>query len=289
MTPERYDFGFVGGDMRQVYGARILAEKGYKVCTYGLPKRVCKTKEMDSMEHLAQGSDNIVGPIPLTKNKEDVFCSSKSSITMEQLRTVLGEGKTLYAGCIPPSFREALEKSGAYYYDLMEDEPLTLYNTIATAEGAIAEAVTKSAENLSHSPCLVLGYGRCARTLCAYLKGMFCEVTVCARRADARAMASVIVDQTISPEELTYHVGLYSFIFNTVPSQILTRDLLEKMSPNTTIIDIASAPGGVDYEAAKEQNMNAYLCLGLPGKYAPGSSGKMIAETLIQLSAGNKE
>ena len=285
MTPERYDFGFVGGDMRQVYCARILADKGYRICAYGMSESADCVSKAESLDSLAEGSRAIVGPIPLTKNQKDIFSTSENlPAALGELCREMKKGQCLYAGCIPQRISDEVKQKGADVYDFMKDEALTLYNTIATAEGAIAEAISNSPENLGHSSCLVLGYGRCARTLCAYLKGMFCNVTVCARRPEARAMASIISDDTISPEELNKYMGQYSFIFNTVPCRMIDRSLLEKMPDRGVIIDLASAPGGVDYEAAKELNRKACLCLGLPGKYAPGSSGKMIAVTLIQLT-----
>ncbi|MBO1684431.1 dipicolinate synthase, partial [[Clostridium] scindens] len=69
------------------------------------------------------------------------------------------KGQCLYAGCIPQRISDEVKQKGADVYDFMKDEALTLYNTIATAEGAIAEAISNSPENLGHSSCLVLGYG----------------------------------------------------------------------------------------------------------------------------------
>jgi dipicolinate synthase subunit A len=44
------------------------------------------------------------------------------------------------------------------------------------------------------------------------------------------------------------------------------------------VIDIASAPGGVDFEAAKQLGIAAKLCPGLPGKYSPRSAGEAAAQ-----------
>ncbi|OJT71237.1 dihydrofolate reductase, partial [Clostridioides difficile] len=49
-----------------------------------------------------------------------------------------------------------------------------------------------------------------------------------------------------------------------------------KVSQEVTIIDIASSPGGVDYSVVKEAGINATLCLGLPGKYSPKTSGEIL-------------
>ncbi len=60
----------------------------------------------------------------------------------------------------------------------------------------------------------------------------------------------------------------------------MTKERLEKVSQEVTIIDIASSPGGVDYSATKEVGINATLCLGLPGKYSPKTSGEILVNAI---------
>ena len=62
--------------------------------------------------------------------------------------------------------------------DYLEDERVAMKNTLAAAEGILAEAIIRSPRNLFGSTCLVLGYGRCGRTLVSYLKGISCHVLV---------------------------------------------------------------------------------------------------------------
>ena len=66
----------------------------------------------------------------------------------------------------------------------------------------------------------------------------------------------------------------YGVIFNTVPELTLTAADL-RFCPGCIKIDLASVPGieGDDVIHAR----------GLPGKYAPLSSGKLIADTYIRL------
>ena len=73
----------------------------------------------------------------------------------------------------------------------------------------------------------------------------------------------------------------YDFIFNTVPAMILNRRMIENMNSAVCIFDIASAPGGVEFEAAEELGISAWLLPGLPGKYAPASSAEAIVRYLI--------
>ena len=46
------------------------------------------------------------------------------------------------------------------------------------------------------------------------------------------------------------------------------------------IIDLASAPGGVDKGAAEKAEVRVITALSLPGRVAPDSAGEIIAETI---------
>ena len=72
-------------------------------------------------------------------------------------------------------------------------------------------------------------------------------------------------------------------VFNTVPSLVLTRDILQHARQETVIIDLASQPGGTDFEAANMFGIKAILAPGLPGKVAPVSAGKILADVIPSL------
>ena len=293
MITNIYDFGIIGGDLRQVYMAQILAEQGYRVCVYGLCKEISQDMQTNvksgepvlcekSMADAVQKSGIIIAPIPMTKNKKDLNNQAgKDDLGLNELAEELKEGQYFFAGCIPDGFRDKAADNGVVC-DFMKKEELAIYNSIATAEGAIAEAIQKSPLNLHRSECLVLGYGKCGKTLAAYLKGMFCRVTVCARRPDVRSEASILADEVISFDDIPDNLKQYSFIFNTIPNMIMDRSLLMSVKKQAIIIDIASAPGGVDFTAAKELGIPAWLCPGLPGKYAPESSARTMTDVLMQ-------
>lgn len=276
MSHQKFDFAVIGGDMRQVYLAEYLQECGCKVCKYALcadaPGTSCYTAS--SLLEAVSNAETILAPIPISKSKE---------IPLSLLADMLREGQSLFAGCIPRDFQEKVFSKGIFVSDLMKDEILTVKNSIATAEGAIAEAICKSSRNLHKSRCLVLGYGTCGKTLASYLKGMFCHVTVCARRPGVRAEAETLTGDAISPGELKEQAGSFDFIFNTIPAQIIDRSLLKSLKKQAFIIDIASAPGGLDHAEAENLGISAYLCPGLPGKYAPRSSACAIAEAVFRI------
>ncbi len=283
MNQFRYDYAVIGGDLRQIYLLSELSKTTHALCHYALcqpPKQFFPTQHftaMTSLETAAANSRHIICPIPLSKDSDLLNQSGvKKNIPLKQLLSLLTPEQCFFAGCIPDAFRQEALKKSVLVFDFMKDSELSYFNTIATAEGVICQAITASPMNLHKSRCAVLGYGKCGRILTDDLKRMFCYVTAVSSCKEELAQAALSADDAMDLKEFFTCIGEYHFIFNTIPSVILTKDILVHVNPQTRILDIASAPGGVDYAAAKELNIPAILCPGLPGKYAPLSSAQAI-------------
>jgi len=281
-----FDFAIIGSDIRLAYMAVDLIKRGYSVMTYGIA-----SKDMDincqtaaSLQEALELSNIIIGPIPLTRDGKSISGEHhKKDLTIDSLKQSLSEDHLFFAGCIP----EALSTYGEFHhlkiYDFMKDTVLTIDNTIATAEGAIAEAIIHQTVNIHDNQCLVLGYGRCAKTLANKLHGLTADVTIAARKKEALAEAGTYGFKILELSRLSEDIKKYTFIFNTIPSLIIDETILKKMNKDTLIIDIASSPGGIDFSKAKEYGINARLCLGLPGKYAPKSSAEALIKYIISV------
>jgi dipicolinate synthase subunit A len=74
-------------------------------------------------------------------------------------------------------------------------------------------------------------------------------------------------------------------IVNTVPALVIDNPMITKLSARTVIIDLATTPGGTDFEAAKQCNIKAILAPGLPGLVAPKTAGAILATTIPKLIA----
>ena len=53
-------------------------------------------------------------------------------------------------------------------------------------------------------------------------------------------------------------------IFNTVPVLLLSETVLKALPPETLVIDLASRPGGTDFDAAKRLGIRVVWALALP-------------------------
>lgn len=286
-----FDYAVVGGDMRQVYLAEELARSGARICHYGLcalPDK-CRLYHTDSLQEACTRSSCVIGPIPLSRNGIHLnLYKTDASLSLEQLLAGLHAGQSFFAGCIPEPFRETAADAGVQVFDLMQNLPLTMKGALATAEGAICEAIKRSPLNLHQSCCAVLGYGKCGRTLSRYLKGMFCNLYVSSDREEELAQALLLADRTGTLKEWEACAGEFDFIFNTIPAITMTAAILKKLKSSVTVIDIASSPGGLDFAAAQELGINAVQCPGLPGRYAPLSSALAIKETVEQWNGSQR-
>ena len=72
-------------------------------------------------------------------------------------------------------------------------------------------------------------------------------------------------------------------IFNTAPYWLFDASVLEKFTPETLFIDLASAPGGIDPAAAERFGIRVISAQGLPGKYAPVSAGRFVGDAVAEL------
>ena len=52
---------------------------------------------------------------------------------------------------------------------------------------------------------------------------------------------------------------------------------------NTLIIDLASLPGGVDFDTAEKLGIYAVRALSLPGKCAPKTAGEIIKTNVFDI------
>ena len=64
----------------------------------------------------------------------------------------------------------------------------------------------------------------------------------------------------------------YDLIVNTVPARVLDEGALRDLKPGCLIIDLASKPGGVDFEAARTLGVRAIWALSNRYTYRPRRS-----------------
>ena len=157
--------------------------------------------------------------------------------------------------------------------DLLKLENYLAPNAAITADCAIRVARPHLTATFSDTPTLVIGWGRIGKCLARLLRALDCPVTVAARKERDLAALRSLGYRAVDMQALPSLLPKFRLIFNTAPEPVLSSETLSRCK-NCVKIDLASRLGlaGEDVIWAR----------GLPGKYAPESSGKLIAETLLQ-------
>lgn len=133
------------------------------------------------------------------------------------------------------------------------------------------------------SNCLVIGYGRVGKVMAKTLSGLSAHTYVAARKYSDIAWIKANGYNPVPIKELGDSIGKFDIIFNTVPSLVLDFRLLPKINKDCLIIDLASKPGGVDFEVARDLGKKVIWALSLPGKVAPDTAGDIIKDTIVNI------
>ena len=249
----------------------------------GTDKRTINIKKMyEKEEKVAESSLEakcIICPTPFSKDNVNI---TGTDIRCEEIIDMC-KGKTLFAGAIQNDTRKLLENEKIEYYDLMEYDDLAILNAIPTAEGAIKVAIEKTDITLCNSNALVLGFGRIGKVLCKMLSGIGANVYCEARKEKDLAQIRAMGYNDVDLNKLEYYLPKADYIFNTAPYMMLDKNRLDLVKEDVCIIDLASSPGGVDFEYARTKNINASLELALPAKWAPKSSAMYFKEKIDRI------
>ena len=286
-----YNFLIVGGDKRISILAKKLFDDGNNIYTFA--NKAENITEIEKIENIKKYQyDIVISSMPLTKDNKNVYAPlSDKKVSLEELKKI-SEGKKLIAGKIPSDFEEFQNKNSPLNsseifnnqkmqprikcFDILKDEATTILNTIPTAEGAIQIAMEETDYTLSGMNVLVIGFGRVGKTLANMLRKTGLEVYCEARKETDLAWIKAYGYKPIPLEKMKNNLCKMDIIFNTVPFQILDKSTLILLNKNTLIIDLASAPGGVDYDVAEKLGIKAILASALPGKVAPNTAAEYI-------------
>ena len=172
---------------------------------------------------------------------------------------------------------------GIKVIDYFKREELQILDAIPTAEGAVQIAMDERPYTISGSNCLVIGYGRIGKILSSMLKALNARVTVSARKCEDLAWIrayGMIPHETSKISEI---IPEQDIIFNTVPSLVIGSNELAKAKKTALLVDLASKPGGIDFDEAKNYGIDTVWSLSLPGKVAPVSAGGYICDTIMNI------
>ena len=196
---------------------------------------------------------------------------------------LLPPGAFLVTAKASDALKEAALKYGFRLIEYGNIPSFVEENGAITAEGALQIAMRHRLRTLRGSDVLVIGYGGIGKPLSAMLKSLGADVSVAVRREEQLWILKGEGYRPILSKDLLQFAGEYDVIFNTAPQLLLTRPVLEQLSPGVLIVDLASRPGGVDWKTAREMELKAVHALALPGQLTPVSGAIAIQHAVYQI------
>ncbi len=280
---------FVGGDLRQIRAINGISCRENEVYVLGFDSEYAeklseKVQMIWDFSEIDDIYDAVVLPLPYSTDGKTVNTPLyKKTITLNQVFENISTHNKILAGRCDPKIKTMAETHRIMLIDYLCREELAILNAIPTAEGAIQIAMEESHFTLHSSKCLILGNGRIGKILAKMLSGIGAEVTVAARKKGDIAYAFAMGHKTTAITDVEDIADEFDIIFNTAPSLILDFHLLSKLKRDVLIIDLASKPGGVDFDEARRQGLKVIWALSLPGKVAPDTAGDIICSTILNI------
>ncbi len=210
--------------------------------------------------------DILILPTPMTDDKVHV---KGTDIKISELSAFKGR---ILGGIVPKEY--------PFIKDYFKQEEVEILNAVPTAEGAIEIAIKETDITLSSSKMLISGFGRISKILSKMLKGFDCETKIAVRNPVQAAYIKALGFEPCDICNMPTDCDIY---INTVPALVFDRTLVGKLEKSPLIIDLASKPGGCDFEACKEFGIKTVHALSLPSKCAPSSAGQILYESIKKM------
>ena len=258
-------FLILGGDARMRACAKGFSALGYPA--QDLTDGALPEAQLASALRAARV---LVLPVPLLQGNR----IAGTALPLDSVLRLLPDETAAYAGRVPAPLRARIT-------DYSQMDAFQTANAVPTAEGAIAILMEALPVTLSGAEVLVLGFGRCGRALATRLDALGTRVTVTARRPED---LHAIEDLGLTSMRTGSYQALerYHCIVNTVPAMVFPEDAVAQTAPDAFLLDLASAPGGMDFDASRRLGRRFRHALALPGKVAPTTSGLIIRDTILE-------
>ncbi len=273
----------IGGDKREAELFSYLKKTGAKVSMFGFEKYEY-LNEIVLAENLIESiftAQVIITPLAGIEANGEIYAPyalEKISLNNLTVLRAFNRGTIFLAGHLEPTLKGLLTGYGAQICETSKLDEISILNAVPTAEGAIQAAMEYTDITIYKSNSFVLGFGRCGKILALTLKALGAEVSVAARKPEVLALVEALNLTPVPLGRLADKISTADIIFNTVPALVVDAEVLYRIKSSTIIIDISSFPYGVDFNVAERLNIKSVILPGLPGKVAPKTAGRILAQ-----------
>lgn len=276
-------FGIIGGDRRSAELARLLRADGWAVRTWQIAGQGIGRSLEDGEEELDQAlrAGTVILPLPLCGPDGRLGRAGGpigATELLDRLAATDRPGRRILAGMVPPGIDLEARARGLELLDYFRRESVTVANAAATADAAVTLAVERREASLCGERCLVLGFGRIGKILCARLKGIGARPAAAARRPEDRAWIRAYGYEALDIGALSGHLDGFPVVFDTVPVPVLDRALLSELPRGCLFLELASRPGpdpadGLDVVSARS----------LPGRLVPRTAAAVLRDGIYEI------
>lgn len=277
-------FGIIGGDKRQLFLAKSISDSCCDVILGGFDKlQSSGALVLADVRTAILESDAVIFPLPSVRADRSINTPfSDRTVFLDDIEINALMRKPVFVAMRDKFIKAYPQLEDARVFDYCAKEEFAILNALPTAEGAVECAMSRYEGVISGSKCLVVGFGKIGKILAKTLRALDAHVTVSARKDNDFAYIKALGYNAQNTLALKNVKG-FDIVFNTVPKLIFDKQLLMNTDSNTMIIDLASLPGGVDFEAAHKFSIDAVRALSLPGKCAPKTAGEIIKTTVFNI------
>lgn len=266
----------LGGDRRSRFLDTYFKENGFFTYCFGVEQDI---EPLMLRETLHSNMAALILPLPASRDGKTVnmpLCAG--ALSLDTLKELLPAGQMVFGGMLSEQIQAQLTAVGARVIDYYDDEVI-VQNAQLTAVGAMRVLSDMTDTPPARLRIAVTGFGRVGAAMAVELQSHGCTATVAARRAEARADAQKAGCKACTIEALRENLSDFDIILNTVPARIFSAEAF-KNAPNVQYMELASAPYGMDLEAAKAFGVTAVNAQSLPGKYLPYEAAHIVGEKI---------
>jgi len=277
----------LSGDERNIQVMKQIATKGMHITAVGFSNDAIEhdyiTKQDISAVNFST-ADAILLPIAGVDNDGNIAVqdSDKKLALTKELLEQTPENCLVFSGGANQTLRKIVHSANRTLVPIFERDDVAIANSIPTAEATLQIAMEETKQTIHGANVTVIGFGRIGTTMAHLFHQVGANVTVAARKNTDIAKIKTLHYQAIHSAQMKDTLRHSDITINTVPALLLDKNALEAIAPNSLIIDVASNPGGTDFNIAEQLGIKTIHALALPGKVAPITAGNIIADVLIE-------
>jgi dipicolinate synthase subunit A len=267
----------LGGDRREQEIARRAAATGADVRAHGFPWPDGGIQGVTYLRDPAAVLDDAkfaLFPIPGVAASGALFAPSAQApiIPDRALLSKMAPRAHIILGWADKNLKMHADALSIKLHEYEWDRSLMLQRTPAIIEGLLKIVIENTDITIHGANACVVGQGTIGAVLTRYLVALGARTTVVARNPEQRAAAFVAGAMPYRFEELPDMACRLDLLFSTVPTRVVSENVLSRLRRSALIVDLAGPPGGVDFDCAKRLGLTAIWGRGL-GSRAPVTVG----------------